>query len=93
MSDDERGKAAAVASWMKGQLEKHQTLYQDVAVHEIQSRFGPEFTYLNDAGNPAIDRKVLAAFRSLTEGSVVWERGERCWRRRESYDPEGRVVD
>jgi len=61
-------------------------LYQEDAVSQIADRFGKEFTYENDAGNTAIDKKVLTAFRKLTGDSVVWIGAERYWRRRESGD-------
>jgi hypothetical protein len=56
-------------------------------------RFGEEFVYENENGNYGIDKKVLKAFRDLTEKSVVWERGSRMWRKREKYDGPGRQVE
>ena len=76
---------------MLEELSKVQYLYQQDAVYAIESKFGPAFIYINDAGNPAIDRKVLAAFKKLTGESVIWERGERLWRKREQYDEPGRL--
>jgi hypothetical protein len=61
------------------ELENTGQLYQWEAVLEIQSRFGDDFTYLNESGNFAIDRRVLRAFRHLTEDDVVWRRTEGCW--------------
>lgn len=80
---------ADVAAWMVDELDKSGLLYQEVAVYEIADRFGEEFTYYNESGNPAISRKVLREFRKRTP-NVVWERGERCWRARTEGDPEGR---
>ena len=60
----------------------------------IQEKFGESFVYENENGNLAISRQVLADFRHLTEGKVVWEREEKRWRlldAGESY--EGRAVD
>lgn len=82
--------ATAVAQWMVDQIERDGSLYQEEAVDAIAEKFGEAFTYLNDAGNPAIARTVLAAFRRLTEQTVVWERSERCWRKREPDDGPGR---
>ena len=65
-------------------------LHQDAVVFEIQDRFGEAFVYENDNGNLAIGRAVLTEFRKLTEETVVWERGERVWRRREKHDPLGK---
>ena len=83
-----------VAAWMLQALEERQSLYQEVVVYEIAADFGEEFTYLNASGNLAIDRRVLREFRKLTEATVVWERGERLWRKRTDTDPPGvRQVD
>lgn len=82
--------AVEVAEWMNGELRQHGILYQQEVAYLISERFGEEFTYLNNKGNIAIGKTVLTAFRSLTEGIVVWERGERCWRMREPHDQPGR---
>ena len=65
-------------------------LYQNDAAYNIEQKFGGNFVYTNDNGNLAISRDVLAVFRKLTEDSVVWERGERLWRKREDYDEKGK---
>jgi hypothetical protein len=85
--------ASAVAGWMVAQIDEGQSLYQEVVVHEIAERFGVEFTYINANGNRAISKEVLTKFKELTGDSVVWERGERCWRKRASYDGPGRQQD
>ena len=79
-----------VANWMLSQIEKAGDLYQDDAVSEIFDRFGDQFTHENENGNLAIAKPVLAAFRKITKDSVVWERGERRWRKRELSDEPGR---
>lgn len=61
-------------------------LYQDDAAAQIAGGFGEDFVYENDSGNACIEKRVLAAFRDLTGDSVVWIRGERLWRKRESGD-------
>jgi len=78
---------------MVGRLEEEELLYQEVVVYEIEERFGSDFVYENENGNLAISRKVLSEFKKLTEDSVVWERGERLWRNREDFDPEGRSAE
>jgi hypothetical protein len=86
--------AKDVADWMFAQLNAKTYLEQETAVWEIEKKFGKQFAYDNANGNPAIDKKVLAEFRKLTEGKAVWERGERAWRllmKGEKY--EGRQVD
>lgn len=82
--------AEHVAQWMLEELHRVKYLYQQDAVFSIETRFGDKFFYINEAGNPAIDKKVLAAFKKITANSVVWERGERVWRMREDYDSQGR---
>jgi hypothetical protein len=79
-----------VARWMLEQIKKDGTLYQDQAAYEIASKFGEQFTYMNENGNLAIDRTVLKHFRRLTDETVVWERGYRLWRKREQGDTPGR---
>lgn len=79
-----------VAQWMLDELEQVKYLYQDSVVYGISSRFGEDFIYHNDNGNPAVGQKVLASFRKLTGDSVVWDRRERMWRFREPYDEPGR---
>jgi hypothetical protein len=80
----------SVARWMLSQIERDGELYQEVAASEIFDQFGDEFTYENDNGNLAIAKPVLAAFRNVTGDAVVWERGERKWRKREALDDPGR---
>jgi len=79
-----------VAQWMLSELKRVKYLYQETVVYDIASQFGKQFNYYNDNGNPAIDKKVLAAFRKLTGDTVIWERGERMWRFREKHDEPGR---
>ena len=86
--------AKDVAAYMLQRLNEEDILYQEVVVYEIQDTFGDEFVYTNENGNLAIDRRVLAEFRKLTEGQVVWSRRERFWRRREDYDdPHSRMSE
>jgi hypothetical protein len=82
-----------VARWMLDELEKAGYLYQWEAILEIQSRFGDDFTYLNESGNFAIDRRVLRAFRNLMEDDVVWRRTEGCWVKRGPHDPPGKQAN
>lgn len=82
--------AQDVAAWMATQVTGGQWLYQDGAAATIEAQFGSAFIYYNDNGNPAIDKKVLAAFNKLTAKTVVWSRSERCWRERQPGDTPGR---
>lgn len=83
----------AVAQWMLNQLEKKRLLYQDEVVFDLRREFGKEVSYLNENGNPAIDRKVLKEFKKLTGDTVIWERGDRCWRKRVKSDEPGRMQE
>ena len=76
--------AGDVARWMRDTVISDETLEQAWAAPEIEERFGSEFTYENENGNPAIRRDVLAEFRRLTEGRVVWSRSERAWRKQKT---------
>jgi hypothetical protein len=88
------GNATDVAQWMLGELEKSGCLYQIDAVDKIKSKFGGEFVYENENGNPAISRKVLAEFRRLTEGKVIWDRYEKVWQKLQpGEEHEGRSIE
>ena len=77
-----------VAQWMLDELKRQQGwLAQDDAAASIAEKFGESFLHDNDNGNLAISREVLAAFRTLTSETVVWQRSERAWRWREPDDP------
>jgi len=89
-SNPEDVKKKEIAQWMLDQLRQHDTLYQNVAAADIAELFGSEFTYINDAGNVAIDKQVLKEFRILTSEDVVWDQGSRYWRWREDYDTVGK---
>ena len=82
-----------VAQWMKSELENTNWLYQETVVYKIKELFGDTFVYLNANGNLSIDKKVLAKFRKLTNDTVIWERGEKAWRKRKGYDAPGRQQD
>ncbi len=81
------------AAWMAEKLKETGTLYQEDAAWGLKREFGDDTVYINREGNLAIQPDVLKAFRKITEPEVVWDRGERAWRYRKSYDPEtGRQV-
>jgi hypothetical protein len=64
---------------MVDEIKAERVGYQETLVHEIENRFGSEWVYANEAGNPAISRKVLTQFKKLHAGSIEWDRGERAW--------------
>ncbi|MEQ5092501.1 MULTISPECIES: DUF6953 family protein [Providencia] len=75
-----------VAQWMYQQVMKTSYFYQEIAVVNIKRFFGNDFVYTNENGNLAISPKVLREFKKLTGDAVVWERGDKCWRKRQHYD-------
>jgi hypothetical protein len=81
---------AEIAKWMLCALEERKVLYQVEAVEMILRQFGGQFLTTNDSGNTSIRKDVLKEFRTISEGLVVWERGERMWRYREKYDEPGK---
>ncbi len=79
-----------VAEWMASELSRVKFLEQEVAVINIQRKFGKDHVYFNENGNLAIAKPVLAAFRKLTSGTVVWDRSDRLWRLRSRGDAPSR---
>jgi hypothetical protein len=75
---------------MAQQISRVGELHQADAADGIAKRFGQEWIYENDNGNPAVDRRVLKAFRRVTGDTVVWDWWEFCWRRRSPSDAPGR---
>jgi hypothetical protein len=85
--------AKIVAEWMLEQIGDSHRLYQEIIVRKIQATWGDDYVYRNANGNPVISKDVLKEFRKLTEDTLVWERGERAWRRRFEKEKTGRSVD
>jgi hypothetical protein len=71
-----------VAQWMLAAVRRDGSLAPGPAVWEIERRFGPEFTCINEREHPAIRQAVLSRFRALHAGTVYFDRGEKCWRLR-----------
>lgn len=83
---------------MLAQIEANEELYQYRAVAQIKKRFGEEFIYPGDFGEPSIDKRVLYQFRKLTGDTVVWVThhggafSKEChWRKRGLHDSPGRT--
>lgn len=77
---------------MVKELDKRKWLDQETVAWELLKR-EKSLVYHNQAGNLAISKPVLAAFRKKLPDNVVWSRGERHWRFRKSYDRPGRMQD
>lgn len=82
--------AKDVAQWMLSAVEEHGELTQNNAYYMINKQFGSGFTTIASNGSPSIKGGVLTAFKNISEDTVVWERGEKKWRKREFYDAPGR---
>ncbi len=86
--------AKNVAEWMFAQFETATYLFQESVVYRIRNEFGAGFVYNNKSGNLAIGKDVLREFRKISEGKVVWERGDRAWRiLRQSENYQRRQID
>lgn len=85
--------AKDAAAWMVDELKREGCLYQDAAADYLYKHFGTAFADENDTGGMSIAKDVLAEFRAMTEKTVVWDRGEKCWRPRERGDGSGRLAD
>jgi hypothetical protein len=81
-----------VARWMLEDLDRDGELRQSAAADGIVCNFGPDFVYENENENPAIDDRVLDAFRRITP-NVVWIKSEFRWRYRVPGDQPGRMQD
>jgi hypothetical protein len=79
-----------VARWMRDEVNRTGSLRQADAVAGIEREFGPDFIYLNENGNPAIDKRVLHEFGELTAGYVIWDRSTFKWRHRQPDDAPSR---
>src|SRR3954447_3812847 len=77
--------AADVAAWMQAEFEQAGQLTQPAAVAGIRGRFGAGVVV-----GHRIRLDVLAAFRALTAGAVVWSQADGAWRRRNRDDPPGK---
>jgi hypothetical protein len=89
----DKASPGTIAKWMLNELKSAETLYQSEVADRLYEEYGLRFVYENDRGNLAINRDVLAEFRTLTETTVVWDRSERAWRWRDEYDGSGRSAE
>lgn len=80
----------AVAAWMLAQVEREGCIYQDDVVDYLVKARQEDLLTENADGNQVVGKAVLAAFRKLTETTVVWVKPERYWRWRVAEDELGR---
>ena len=87
-------RARKIAKWMLAQLDKNNGYLEHYPVISHLHDTDKDLVYMNRNGGWAIDPTVLAAFRKLTEGKIVWSRGELRRRIRNKYDnPAKRLTD
>ena len=79
-----------VAEWMLSTIQTQGELTQNNAYYQINKQFGAGFTTVTNSGSPSIKPSVLHAFKKISEHDVIWERGDKKWRKREFYDTPGR---
>ena len=79
-----------VAAWMLAQVEREGCIYQDDVVDYLVKAKREDLLTENADGNQVVSKAVLAAFRKLTEATVVWVKPERYWRWRVAEDEPGR---
>lgn len=54
-------------------------LRQEEAIAYISSHFGEEFVFINENGNPSLQKEVIKTFRKLHGGRVPWDRDGFFW--------------
>lgn len=79
-----------VAEWMLSVVKDDGELTQNNAYYMINKQFGSGFTTVTNSGSPSIKGSVLTTFKKISKDIVVWERGEKKWRKRQFYDAPGR---
>lgn len=79
-----------VAAWMLFKIERDGCIYQDDVVDYLVKAKREDLLTENADGNQVVGKSVLAAFRKLTETTVVWVKPDRYWRVRVAEDEPGR---
>lgn len=82
--------AEEVARWMLALVEREACIYQDDVVDYLVRAKQEDLLIENADGNQVVGKEVLAAFRKLTETTVVWVKPDRYWRFRVAEDEPGR---
>lgn len=70
---------AEIAQWMIDQVQSNGYLDQADAVQWIEEKFGPEWIYENENGNPAIDQRLLDEFRRMRSERITWDGSDKSW--------------
>ena len=75
---------------MLAQLEREKLIYLDEVVDLLSNAKRDYLVSESSDSNLVIGKAVLAAFRKLTETTVVWVKPDRYWRFRVPEDEPGR---
>lgn len=76
-----------IALFMMDKLKKESVLYQNEIAFILHEKYSELATYININGNLAINKDILVEFKKISKRMVVWDKSEKCWRIRKSYDP------
>lgn len=79
-----------VAEWMLDKIRLEDCIYQEDVVDFLVKENRDDLLIENSDGNLVLGKKVLAAFRKITEHTVVWVRPGKYWRFRVKEDELGR---
>jgi len=72
-------KAAEIAEWMLEEVKERGILRQEEVVQFIADHYGGLYLYMNDNGNPSIDKEVKKLFKKLHRGKAAWDRDGFFW--------------
>lgn len=78
--------AESVGRWMLVQVEREGCIYQDDVVDYLVKSKREDLLTENNDGNQVVGRDVLAAFKKLTQTTVVWVKPDFYWRFRVTED-------
>jgi hypothetical protein len=78
--------ASTVARWMLSEIERDACIYQDDVVDYLVKAKCENLLSENADGNQVVGKELLAAFRKLTDSTVVWVKPDRYWRFRVAED-------
>lgn len=71
--------AQEVAEWMVKEIHFRGILSQTDAIAYIREHYGEEFVYVNENGNPSLEKEVKKIFRKLHRGRIAWDRDGFFW--------------
>lgn len=78
----EEATPASIAAYLMQRLEAEEQVAQADFVRDVEQRFGAQFVYINENGNPAVDQRVYRVFAKLKKAhprKVEWDRRGFVW--------------